>query len=77
MPLTVIAGGMFGSLLLTGYVNELSFPFYIGIGAISSQLIWQIWTADLNNSANLWQRFNSNKYVGAAVSSAIIAGKIF
>lgn len=74
VALTVIASGMIGGLTLTGYASELTFPFYIGVGAVGGQLLWQIWTADLNDSKSLWMRFNSNKYTGAVVTAAIVLG---
>ena len=39
-----------------------------------SHTLWQIWTADINNSNNLWLRFNSNIYSGGILTAAIIAG---
>jgi hypothetical protein len=59
------------------YVSNFLFIYlilFLSIFKVGGQLLWQIWTADLNNSKNLWQRFNSNKYTGAVVTAAIIAG---
>lgn len=74
VALTAIASGMMGGLALTGYSTGLTLPFYVGVGAVGGHLMWQIWTADLNDSKNLWSRFSSNKYTGAAVTAAIVAG---
>lgn len=74
IALTVIASGMIGGLALSGYASELTYPFYLGVGAVGGQLLWQIWTADLNDSESLWMRFNSNKYTGAVVTAAIVLG---
>lgn len=74
MALTAIASGMVGGLTLAGYGTGLSLPFYLGVAGVSGQLVWQIWTADVNDSSNLWRRFSSNKYTGAAVTAAIVAG---
>ena len=74
IALTGIASGMIGGLTLAGYSTGLSAPFYIGVGALGGQLMWQIWTADLNDPKNLWQRFNSNKYAGALVTASIVLG---
>ena len=73
-PLTGIATGMIGGLLLTGINNDLSSNFYLGTALVSGQTMWQIWTADINDEKNLWKRFDSNKYTGAAIMASIIAG---
>lgn len=72
--LTAIAAGMTGSLLVTGAASGLTWPYYLGVSAVSGHVLWQIWTADVDNAANLWARFNSNKYTGAVVTAAIVAG---
>lgn len=74
IALTAIASGMIGGLTLTGYTSDLTAPFYLGVACVSGQLLWQIWTADLNDSKSLWVRFSSNKYTGALVTASIIAG---
>ncbi len=55
---------------------DLSWPFYLGSGTMWLQLQWQIWTADIHDPKNLWQRFNSNKYTGGLLALAIAAGHI-
>jgi len=73
-PLSAVAVGMVGSLMLVGYEAELTLPYYVGVAGLSSHLAWQIWTADINSPKNLWARFNSNKYAGAVLGAAIVAG---
>lgn len=73
-PLTGISAGMLAGLLMTGYQADLSIPYYIGTTGIMSHIWYQIWTADVNNPKNLWDRFSSNIYTGAAVTAAIVAG---
>lgn len=65
---------MLGGLLATGLIADLTAPFYVGTTGIWGHVLWQIWTADVNNPQNLWKRFSSNIYTGAAVTAAIIAG---
>jgi 4-hydroxybenzoate polyprenyltransferase len=65
---------MLAGMLTTGYQLDLTTPFYLGTGAIWTHVLWQIWSADLDNPSNLWNRFSSNIYVGAAVTAAIMAG---
>jgi 4-hydroxybenzoate polyprenyltransferase len=74
IPLTAIATCSVLSLSAAGYLTQLTLPFYIGVSGIGSHLLWQIWTADVNDSKNLWSRFNSNKYLGGAVTAIIILG---
>ena len=72
--LTSIAAGMMGGLAATGLASGLTMPYYAGISAVGGHLLWQIWTADVDDAKNLWARFNSNKYTGAVVTAAIVAG---
>lgn len=65
---------MLGGLLATGYIADLTTPYYLVTSAVWSQVLWQIWTADLNNSKNLWDRFSSNIYTGAAITGGIMLG---
>jgi len=74
IPLTMISTGMLAGLMATGYATELSLPFYLGAVGSWGHVLWQIWTADINNSKNLWDRFSSNTYTGAVITASIIAG---
>lgn len=84
VALSLIATGMLAGLGCSGAVAQLSPAFYVGISAVYSQLLWQIWTADVSLSAtgndqgrkNLWIRFDSNKHVGAAVFASILLGRV-
>jgi 4-hydroxybenzoate polyprenyltransferase len=76
-PLSIISTGMLGGMVLTGYQMEYTSPFYLATSAIYSHMLWQIWSADLSNSANLWQRFTSNIYIGGAVTAAMISGHFY
>jgi len=48
--------------------------FLMGTTTAWSHLLWQIHTADLNDSQNLATRFKSNNTVGAIVFGSIVAG---
>lgn len=73
-PLTAISTGLLGGLLLTGATNDLTLPYYLGTAGMYSHVLWQIWTARLDDSSNLWSRFSSNKYSGGLFAAAIVAG---
>lgn len=74
MSLSGFATAMAGGLTLAGLSSELTYPFYLGVSGVYTHLMWQIWTADIDNPQNLWQRFASNQYTGAVVTAAIVAG---
>jgi len=72
----------FGTLAITGimasgYLVDLAWPFYAGMGISAGHLRWQIQTADLADNTNLWERFQANGTFGFIVASSIVAGKVF
>ena len=74
IPLSIISTGMIGGLACTGYFSDLTLPYYCGVSLMYLHTLWQIWTADINDSKNLWLRFESNIYSGGILTAAIIAG---
>jgi 4-hydroxybenzoate polyprenyltransferase len=66
---------MVGGLTLAGIQADLAWPFFAGTGMTAAHLLWQIRTADLNDSANLAARFEANKWVGGLVFGSIVAGR--
>jgi 4-hydroxybenzoate polyprenyltransferase len=74
VPLSVLSVGMLSGLCLAGASCDLSAPFYCGAAAMWGHSLWQIWTADINDSKNLWARFSSNKYSGGLLAASIVAG---
>ena len=75
VPLSLI--GLFGmtNLALVGINGDLNYMYFIGTQLFCGQLFWQIWSAQLDNTQNLWKRFDSNKYSGALVLASIVAGE--
>lgn len=74
--LTLFSSGFLGGLLATGYLADLSAMYFVGSSVAWSHLLWQIWTADINDPANLSSRFKSNTYTGAIVAASIVAGSM-
>lgn len=74
LPLTALSLGMLGGLCVAGTTAGLSAPYFAGAAAMWGHSLWQIWTADINDPANLWRRFSSNKYSGGVLAVAIVAG---
>jgi 4-hydroxybenzoate polyprenyltransferase len=79
--LTVCAVLAWGGWCMAGYnaglgdVWEVPY-YYIGISAAGTHLLWQIYTANLNNVDNLSYRFRSNNIVGGIVLASCIAGNV-
>jgi 4-hydroxybenzoate polyprenyltransferase len=79
--LTACALVAWGGWSLAGYNaglgNVLDMPYYyVGISAAGTHLLWQIYTADLNDVDNLSYRFRSNNVVGGIVLASCIAGNV-
>ena len=61
-----------------GYGAGIVHPiFYMGASSAYSHLVWQIYTADLDNRENLSYRFQSNNKVGGIMFLSCIAGSMF
>ena len=79
--LTACALVAWGGWIMAGYNaglgNVLDVPYYyVGISAAGTHLLWQIYTADLNDVDNLSYRFRSNNVVGGIVLASCIAGNV-
>jgi 4-hydroxybenzoate polyprenyltransferase len=72
--LSLLASGVVAGLSLSGMQANMSPIFYAGVGGVGAHLLWQIWTAKLDDPNNLWTRFSSNRYTGALIAASIVAG---
>ena len=70
------SAAMVGGLALSGMQAGLAWPFWLSTGLAGSHLAWQVATADLDNSANLAKRFDSNKWVGALIFAGVLGGRL-
>jgi 4-hydroxybenzoate polyprenyltransferase len=69
---------VFGTgLAMTGMATDMSLPYYLGIAASTSHLVWQVHTADFDDVDNLSYRFRSNQVVGAGVLASVVVGNFF
>ena len=50
--------------------------FYIGVAAAAAHLAWQIRAVDLDSRADCAAKFRSNKWLGAAVFSGVLADRL-
>jgi 4-hydroxybenzoate polyprenyltransferase len=79
--LTACAVLAWGGWCMAGYnaglgdVWEVPY-YYMGISTAGTHLLWQIYTANLNNVDNLSYRFRSNNIVGGIVLASCIAGNV-
>lgn len=79
--LTALTGVAWGGWMLAGYncgygeIYDAPY-YYMGISSAGAHLLWQIYTADLNNPTNLAERFRSNNLVGWIVFGSCVAGNV-
>jgi len=57
----LIAAALFG---ISGYIAGLGWPFWVGLGAGTVQLIWQVFDVDLDNPQDCLAKFKSNRLFG-------------
>ncbi len=65
---------MTSSLLLTGYMCEQTWPYYLSVGLIASHLAHQVSTLDINNPDDCAKKFVSNRRVGLVLFLGIVLG---
>jgi len=79
--LTVLTGATWAGWMIAGYNcgfgEVLDAPYYYaGVSTAGAHLLWQIYTADLNDSENLAYRFRSNNAVGWIMFGSCVAGNV-
>lgn len=72
--LAAMAAASVGFAALAGHAAELSPAFYVGLGGAAAHLAWQIGTVQLHSRADCLAKFRSNRWYGALVTAAIVAG---
>ncbi len=65
-----------GLIALSGYLVQLSWPFYAGLAVAALHLVWQVWTLDINDPKNCLRRFKSNRDFGLILLAGIIAAQV-
>ena len=61
-------------LLLIGWINLFEIPFFIFCSIAFSQLIWQIYTVNLDEPSDCLKKFKSNRLFGFLITIAIFSG---
>jgi 4-hydroxybenzoate polyprenyltransferase len=74
--LSLLSTGFYAGLLATGLQHDLNALYFAGSTGAYAHLLWQVWTANINDRMNLWMRFQANQYTGAAVVAAILLGHL-
>jgi len=64
-------------ITFAGYQNELSAPFYVGMGLAGLHLWWQISTLNINSPIDCAAKFRSNKTFGFIIFVSFLCGKMF
>ena len=72
----VSQGCAVGGLALASAAVGAGPIYYAGALGAGAHMLWQTSTADLADPQNLAARFDSNKYLGAAVWLAIVADRL-
>lgn len=74
--LTGVAAAAGAGWAATGVLAGLAWPFYVGVGASTAHMLWQVRTMDVNDRLNLTRRFVSNQWVGWALLVGTVAGRL-
>ena len=75
--LTGFAAIMVASLVVVGINTSQSWPYYLGLTAVASHLVWQIGTIDLSKPKDCLSKFKSNKWLGIVLWMSIIMGTLW
>jgi 4-hydroxybenzoate polyprenyltransferase len=59
---------------VSGYLAQLSWPFFIFLGLAAAQVGWQAATVDLENPKDCLAKFRSNREFGFLIFAGIVAG---
>ena len=77
---TVWLSGFYGltilGLGLTGFLANLSMPFFIALAFAAGHLVWQLKTLDTENPKNCLARFKSNRDFGLIILAGIVASRV-
>ena len=63
-------------IAVSGHLVNLAWPFYAGLAACGLQMVWQVWTLDMDDPKNCLRRFKSNRDFGLILFAGIIAGHL-
>lgn len=70
------AAGTVGLLGFTGFQAGCGVPYFLGVASAGVHLAWQLGTVNLDDRADCGAKFDSNKWVGAAVFAGTVADRV-
>lgn len=65
---------MISNLVLSGYMNEQTWPYYAAVALISTHVATQLATLNINNAKDCSEKFISNSQIGLILFCGILAG---
>lgn len=74
--LSSFAGTMISSLVLSGVMNQQTWPYYGAVAMVTTHLASQIFTLNINNPTDCASKFISNAQVGFILFCGIILGNL-
>ncbi|KRX60371.1 4-hydroxybenzoate polyprenyltransferase, mitochondrial [Trichinella sp. T9] len=74
--LSLFGSSMITSLAITGLMTDQTWPYYVGLLLTSCHIGWQIGTLDINNPADCWKKFSTNRYLGLILFMSIVASNL-
>ncbi|KAL3288486.1 hypothetical protein HHI36_002928 [Cryptolaemus montrouzieri] len=67
---------MIGNLILSGVMNEQTWPYYASVLAVATHLVNQIYTLNINDGKDCAEKFFSNTHIGLILFLGIIGGTL-
>lgn len=74
--LTCFYSGTIGLIAFSGYLAQVGWAFYVGLGFAAAHLFWQVTALDIDDTRSCLQHFKSNRNFGLIIFASIIAGRI-
>ncbi|XP_071511951.1 4-hydroxybenzoate polyprenyltransferase, mitochondrial-like [Diadema antillarum] len=74
--LTGFGVAMICGLVTAGLNADQTLPYYLAVSLVAAQLGSQIWTVDINNPEDCWNKFRSNKRLGLIILAGIVTGTL-
>mgnify|MGYP003625746596 FL=1 len=63
-------------LAVTGWMEGLAWPFWVGLGLGAAHLAWQTLTIDFDDAKDCLAKFRANRDFGLIIFAAAIAGRL-
>ncbi|XP_038056461.1 4-hydroxybenzoate polyprenyltransferase, mitochondrial-like [Patiria miniata] len=74
--LTGFGAAMVSGLMLVGAMAEQTVAYYLAVALTAAHIGNQVWTVDIHNPQDCWNKFQSNRRLGAIIFAGIVAGTL-